>query len=74
MATNKYYSEDELVEKMQSGAFTWLDYINHHSKEWQDEYEDYCLKNTLSICEETAEEFVHFKDRQLEEAIGRGDA
>ena len=74
MADNKYYTEDELVEKMQSGEYTWLDYINHHSKEWQDEYEAYCLSHQLSICEESAEQFVHYKDRQLEEAMERGDA
>lgn len=31
MAANKYYPEDVLVEKMQSGEYGWLDYINHHS-------------------------------------------
>jgi flagellar motor protein MotB len=42
MATNKYYSESELVQKKQSGEFGWLDYVNHHSKEWQNEYADFC--------------------------------
>lgn len=74
MAANKYYPEDILVEKMQSGEYGWLDYINHHSAEWQEEYESYCLKRGLCISEETAEQFVHYKDEQLELAVENGDA
>ena len=42
MRKGPYYSEDILVEKMQRGEYNWLDYINHFSEEWQDEYEEYC--------------------------------
>ena len=66
MAANKYYSEDELGEKIQSGEYSWLDYVNHHSEEWQNEYQAWCLENEKSISVETAEEFVHYKDEQLE--------
>ena len=55
MASNKYYPEDVLVEKIQSGEYGWLEYVNHHSAEWQEEYESYCLNNGLCICEESAE-------------------
>ena len=30
MASNKYYPEDVLVEKIQSGEYGWLEYVNHH--------------------------------------------
>ena len=42
MAREKFYSEDVLIEKVQNGEFGWLDYVNHFSKEWKDEYERYC--------------------------------
>lgn len=74
MATNKYYQEEVLVEKVQRGEYGWLDYVNHHSAEWQEEYTQYCLDNGLCICEESAEQFVRYKDKQLEEALERGDA
>lgn len=74
MAAKKYYPEDVLVGKMQSGEYGWLEYVNHHSAEWQEEYEDYCIRHALCICEETAEQFVHYKDKQLEQAIENGDA
>lgn len=51
MASNKYYPEDVLVEKIQSGEYGWLEYVNHHSAEWQEEYESYCLNNGLCICQ-----------------------
>ena len=38
MAQQIYYPEEILVEKMQSGEYGWLDYINHFSAEWQEEY------------------------------------
>ena len=42
MAQQKYYPEEILVEKMQSSEYGWLDYINHFSAEWQEEYAHYC--------------------------------
>ena len=32
MAKEKFYPEDVLIEKVQSGEFGWLDYVNHFSK------------------------------------------
>lgn len=49
MSEQKYYPEDILVEKMESGEFGWLDYVNHYSAEWQEEYSSYCEENGLSI-------------------------
>ena len=66
MRKGPYYTEDILVEKMQSGEYGWLDYVNHFSEEWQNEYQAWCLENEKSISVETAEEFVHYKDEQLE--------
>ena len=43
MAATKYYPEDELVEKFQSGEYGWIDYVNHHSPEWQEEYTAFCM-------------------------------
>ena len=67
MANVKYYPEDVLVEKVQSGEYGWLDYINHHSPEWQEEYTAFCKeKEDLIVNEESAEEFVDWKGEQIE--------
>lgn len=71
MRKGPYYSEDILVEKMQRGEYNWLDYINHFSEEWQDEYEEYCREYSLSIGNESAEQFVNYKSEQLEKSDGR---
>ena len=66
MAATKYYPEDELVEKFQSGEYGWIDYVNHHSPEWQEEYTAFCRERGLTINEESAEQFVEWKGDQLE--------
>ncbi|MCE9164048.1 MAG: hypothetical protein ACLR9A_00095 [Alistipes putredinis] len=74
MAQNRYYPEEVLIEKMERGEYGWLDYVNHFSPEWQDEYTRYCKENNLTIGNDSAAEFVHYKDGQLEAAMEAGGA
>lgn len=74
MAQQKYYPEEVLVEKMQNGQYGWLDYVNHFSAEWQEEYARYCEEKGLMVSDDSAEAFVRYKDEQLETAMERGDA
>ena len=74
MERNTYYPEEILIEKMESGEYGWLDYVNNHSAEWQEEYLCYCRENGLLVGDASAESFVHFKDRELEAALESGDA
>ena len=66
MANIKYYPEDELVQKVQSGEYGWLDYINHHSQEWQEEYTEFCNERNLVVNEESAEDFIEWKGELVE--------
>ena len=54
MTRQEYYPEEVLVEKMQSGEYGWLDYVNHFSAQWQKEYLNYCRENGRMIGEESA--------------------
>ena len=74
MAQQKYYPEEILVEKMQSGEYGWLDYINHFSAEWQEEYAHYCEEKDSRSAKILAAGFVRFKDEQLEAAMKYGNA
>ena len=74
MAREKFYPEDVLIEKVQSGEFGWLDYVNHFSKEWKDEYEHYCRTRDITISDESAEVFIEWKQNRLEEALLDGEA
>lgn len=69
-----YYTEDILVEKMQSGEYGWLDYVNHFSEEWQNEYQEYCKEHALCIGNESAEQFVKYKDELLEQGMEKENA
>ena len=66
MAKFKYYPENELVQKVQSGEYGWLDYINHHSPEWQEEYTEFCNERNLVVNEESAEDFIEWKGELVE--------
>ena len=74
MAHNEFYPEDVLIERMQSGEYGWLDYVNHFSAEWKEEYARYCETKGLVAGNDSAAEFVRYKDEQLETAMERGDA
>ncbi|QRO48529.1 hypothetical protein NQ494_17475 [Butyricimonas virosa] len=74
MAQNEYYPEEVLIEKMERGEFGWLDYVNHFSPEWQEEYTQYCKEQTLEVNNESAAKFVRFKNEQLEAAMESGEA
>ena len=73
MAEHLYYPEEVLIEKMERGEYGWLDYVNHFSAEWQEEYARYCEEHCLAVGNESAAEFVRFKDEQLEAAMESGD-
>lgn len=74
MAKNNYYPEEVLIEKMESGEYGWLDYVNHFSAEWQNELAEYCTEHALEINDASAEQFVHYKSEQLEAAMESGEA
>lgn len=74
MVQNAFYPEDILIEKMESGEYGWLDYVNHFSAEWQNELAEYCTEHALEINDASAEQFVHYKSEQLEAAMESGEA
>ena len=74
MAQQQYYPEEVLIENMERGEYGWLDYVNHFSAEWQEEYTRYCEEHSLAIDNASAAEFVRRKDEQLEAAMEAGEA
>lgn len=74
MKKGPYYTEDILVEKLQNGEYGWLDYVNHFSEDWQNEYEEYCKKHAMCIGNESAEQFVKYKDELLEQGMEKENA
>ncbi|MCD8313472.1 MAG: hypothetical protein LUC24_04860 [Bacteroidales bacterium] len=74
MEQNTFYPEEVLIEKMESGEYGWLDYVIHHSPEWQDEYAQFCEERALEQNDESARLFDQFKNEELEIAMANGEA
>lgn len=71
----RYLSEEELVQKVQSGEYGWHEYIEHHSKDLAKEYTNYCQSQGIDPDkEESAEKFMEQRDKDFELAMERGDA
>ncbi len=71
----RYEPENILVQKMQEGTYQWKDYIRHHSRELNDEYERYCKFHGINPDEEeSAERFIDMREQQFEEALKHGEA
>jgi len=69
----EYFEEDVLVQKVQSGEMSMLDYVTHHSEQWDHEFQKYCHDHFLDEgLEESAVEFLDWKDKQLQNAHDEG--
>ena len=74
MAENIIYEEEELIEKVQNGEFSSLDYVKHHSEELYREYVAHCSENNISMTPESADIFLLWRDEQFEKALEEGNA
>ncbi len=71
----RYEPENILVQKVQEGTYGWKDYIRHHSRGLNDEYERYCQYHGFNPDdEESAERFIDMREQQFEEALKHGEA
>jgi hypothetical protein len=48
--------------------------LNHFSEDWQYEYEEYCKEHAMCIGNESAEQFVKYKDELLEQGMEKENA
>jgi hypothetical protein len=72
--TEEYLPEEVLIERVQSGEYSWLDYVCHHTKEYRTEFERYCRERFKAPTEEMAKEFVEYEQNLIDEAIAEGNA
>ena len=72
MAEHQYYSEEVLIEKMERGEYGWLDYVNHFSPEWQEEYARYCKAHSLMAGNQDRPRCGHPPEPEKAAGGGRG--
>ena len=67
-----YFPEETLIELVQRGMMSWVDYVRHYSEEWRREYTEFCAKRHIPINNETALAYITFREDLLEESMKKG--
>lgn len=52
-----FYNEEDLDKMLYEGEITHLQYVQHHSQQMKDDFEEFCRKNDLEENEEAANKF-----------------
>lgn len=50
----RYYPEEVLIDYVQRGMFSWVDYVRHYSEEWRREFNEFCSERHMPINNDTA--------------------
>ena len=70
MNNNEKMSEEQIVDKMQNGEMTYVEYINQHDEDFRDEYEQYCKDNGFDPQEEdSAISFIEMKEEEFDASM-----
>ncbi len=68
----KYYPEETLIALVQRGLFSWVDYVEHYSQEWRDEFNEFLSQRGMPKNNANALAYIAFKEDILEEAMEQG--
>lgn len=70
----KYLPEEELIDRKQNDPdFTWVDYVTHHSAEWEDEYTLFCASRNMPMNDDTALAYITYRQNLEDEAVANGN-
>lgn len=70
----KYYPEEILIDLVQRGVFSWVDYVLHYSEEWREEFTTFLAERGMEMNNRNALAYIAFKEDILEEAMEQGFA
>ena len=65
----KYYPEETLIDLVQRGVFSWVDYVLHYSEEWREEFTTFLAERGMEMNNRNALAYIAFKEDILEEAM-----
>ncbi len=68
----KYYPEETLIDLVQRGVFSWVDYVLHYSEEWREEFTTFLAERGMEMNNRNALAYIAFKEDILEEAMEEG--
>lgn len=72
--THKYYTEETLIDLIQRGIFSWVDYVIHYSPEWHEDYLSFCREQGVAMSNQTALAYIAFREDLLAEGMAAGNA
>ncbi len=70
----KYYPEETLIDFVQRGIFSWVDYVLHYSEEWREEFTTFLSERGMDMNNRNALAYIAFKEDIIEEAMEQGFA
>lgn len=70
----KYYPEEVLIDLVQRGLFSWVDYVEHYSPVWREEFNEFLAQRGMSKNNSNALAYIAFKEDILQEAMAQGCA
>ncbi len=70
----KYYPEETLIDLVQRGIFSWVDYVLHYSEEWREEFTTFLSERGMDMNNRNALAYIAFKEDIIEEAMEQGFA
>lgn len=68
----KYYPEEVLIDLVQRGLFSWVDYIIHYSEEWREEFTSFCKERGMEMNNRNALAYIAYREDLLEDAMAQG--
>lgn len=70
---HRYYTEETLIDLVQRGIFSWVDYVTHYSPEWEEEYYSFLREMGFSKSNQTALAYIAFREDLLETQMEEGN-
>lgn len=68
----KYYPEETLIDLVQRGLFTWVDYVEHYSAEWREEFNSFLAQRGMPKNNANALAYIAYREDLLEDAMEQG--
>lgn len=69
----KYYTEEERIDLVQRGVFSWVDYVEHTSEEVRFEFNDFLWRMGMPKNNRAALAYIAYKEDFVEEAMANGE-
>lgn len=68
----KYLPEEVLIDLVQRGLFSWVDYVEHYSQEWREEFNEFLSQRGMPKNNANALAYIAYREDLLADAMAEG--